>query len=76
MTTNHHTNNFQSRHRNSFCNLYSPIQFAIDFLIFNRTIVENFINITNKKSFSEIMRWSNTVGHDQIYHKALRGSYD
>lgn len=42
----------------------------ITILIFNRTIAENYTNISNKKSFfgyQDVIKY--TVGRDQIYHK-------
>lgn len=41
--------------------------------IFNCTIAENYVlNISNKESvFKNIMRWSNTVGCEEIHPKAF-----
>lgn len=51
--------------------LFNTFQFWF-LRIFNCTSAENYINKSYKMNESlNIMRWSNTVGLNQIYHKAL-----
>ena len=40
-------------------------------LVFNHTIAENYINVSNKESLVECYEVIKSVGRNQIFHEAL-----